>query len=130
MTTAAPAETQAAQAACMGCCINPGWINPNPFTNDPFQYQYGPKNPNPFQPTTFHTGGFPTFIDNLTPVKLTEQESDLLKKLVEAYNQFTALDKRSEADNKEFVDAIHRCQQIVALRVARRVNPEVWTQPE
>ena len=128
-------ETQAAQAACFGCCLNPGfinpfgpYINPNPFTHDPIPYY--PPQPNLFQQQTFQTSGFPTFIDNLVAVKLTPEETELLKKLGESYNLYTVLDKRSEADNKEFVDAIHRCQQLIALRVARRANPEVWAQPE
>jgi len=117
------------QPTCAGCCLNPGfinpygpYINPNPFTHDPF-YQ----NP-PFQPQQYTN--LPIFIDNLATVKLTPEETDLLKKLGECYNLYNSLDKRSEADNKEFVDAIHRLQQIIALRVARRANPEVWTQPE
>jgi hypothetical protein len=118
------AET--AQAVCQGCCLNPNWyFNPNwPFTNDPPPYQ---NNPSPFQQPTFSA---PIFIDNLALAKLTPGEEELLKKLGEAFSLYTALDKRSEADNKEFTDAIHRAQQLVALRVARRVNPEVWAQPE
>jgi hypothetical protein len=128
-------NAEAAQAACMGCCLNPGfinpfgpYINPNPFTYDPLFYK--PSQPNYLQQQTFQTTGFPTFIDNLTAAKLTPEERDLLKKLGEAYNMYTALDKRSEGDNKEFVDALHRLQQLVALRVARRVDPDVWSQPE
>jgi len=124
-------EVSAAQPVCMGCCLNPGfinpfgpYINPNPFTYDPFQYQT--PQPLPFQPPQ----SYPTFIDNLTGVKLTPEETDLLKNLGNTYNLYCSLDKRSEADNKEFVDALHRLQQIIALRVARRVNPEVWAQPE
>ena len=113
-----------AQPTCLGCYLNPGFINPNPFTHDPFPYQ----NPShPFQPQQYTN--FPAFIDNLANVKLTPEETDLLKKLGECYNLYCSLDKRSESDNKEFVDAIHRLQQIIALRVARRVNPEVWAQP-
>jgi len=67
--------------------------------------------------------------DLLAGVKLTDQEQEILKKLVEAYDLFTNLENRSDADNKEFVDAVHRAQQLIALRVARRVNPEVWHQP-
>lgn len=86
----------------MGCCLSPFFIN----TPTPIVFPDLPSNP------------------------LTESERDLLRRLGECYNLFTSLEKRSEADNSEFVDAIHRCQQIVALRVARRVDPEVWAQPE
>lgn len=119
-------NNEAAQAVCMGCNLNPGWYNPYPpYTHDPF-YHNNP-NPNPFQPQTFFT---PTFFDNLALAKLTPQEEELLRKLGEAFNLYSNLDKRSEADNEEFTDAIHRAQQLIALRVARRVNPEVWAQPE
>lgn len=94
------------QGVCQGCCLNPGFINPF------------------FEPT------FPCFINMLGGVTLTPEETELLKKLGESYNLYCSLDKRSDADNKEFVDALHRLQQIIALRVARRVNPEVWAQPE
>lgn len=99
------------QPACQGCCVNPNWFNPPVFTPLP---QYWPPE---------------IKIDILAGVKLTDQEQEVLKKLVEAYSLFTNLDNRSEADNKEFVDAVHRAQQLIALRVARRVNPEVWYQP-
>ncbi len=113
-------KNQASQAACFGCNLNPGWYNP-------YQSPYTPYLPDlsPFQQQTF-----PTFFDNLAFAKLTSQEEELLKKLGEAFSIYSSLDKRSEADNKEFTDAIHRAQQLIALRVARRVNPEVWAQPE
>jgi hypothetical protein len=122
------------QATCMGCCLNPGfinpyapYINPNFFTHDP--YYYNPPQLNLFQQLQ-QQQVFPTFIVNLAPAKLTQEETDLLKKLGESYNLYCSLDRRSDADNMEFVDALHRLQQIIALRVARRVNPEVWAQPE
>jgi hypothetical protein len=128
-------EGAAAQPTCMGCCLNPGfinpygpYINPNPFTTDPNIFNPPPPHPNPFQQHTYQTT-FPVVLDNLATVKLTPEETDLLKKLGESFNMYSALDKRSDADDKEFVDALHRLQQIVALRVARRVNPEVWAQP-
>lgn len=105
------------QGVCQGCCLNPGFIS-NPFACDfsPFH--------NPLQLPKLD------FYFLMDGVKLTPEETELLKKLGESYNLYCSLDKRSEADNKEFVEALHRLQQIVALRVARRVNPEVWAQPE
>ncbi len=119
-------ENHAAQAACMGCLLNPGWINP--YTNWPYYNNWPfPANPNPFQQQTFTT--LP-FVNTNDLVKLTQEEKDILQRLGEAFNLFTSLDKRSEADNKEFTDAIHRLKQLVALRVARRVDLDVWKQPE
>lgn len=73
----------------------------------------------------------PGFISNPFACDFSPFHNPLqLPKLDFSYNLYCSLDKRSEADNKEFVEALHRLQQIVALRVARRVNPEVWVQPE
>lgn len=96
------------QSAYQGCCVNPNW-----FFNPDFTLKL---------PETLK-------FDLLAGVKLTDQEQEILKKLVETYDLFTNLENRSDADNKEFVDAVHRAQQLIALRVARRVNPEVWHQP-
>lgn len=116
-------EVAAAQPVCLGCCLNPQWST-NPFNQNP---QPNPFNqPNPFQFPTFVN----TFVNTNDFVKLTPEEKELLQRLGEAYNLYIALDKRSEGDNKEFVDALHRLQQLVALRVARRVDPDVWSQPE
>jgi hypothetical protein len=102
------------QGAYQGCCVNPNWFFNPGFTPPPVNYF---KLPEMFK------------FDLLAGFKLTDQEQEILKKLVEAYSLFTNLENRSDADNKEFVDAVHRAQQLIALRVARRVNPEVWHQP-
>lgn len=100
--------SNSALGACFGCCINPQWMIP------PYQDFY--KLPE----IKFDIWG---------AIKLTTEEEAILKKLAEAWNLFTSLDKRSEADNQEYTYAIHKAQQLIALRVARRVNPEVWNQP-
>jgi hypothetical protein len=112
-------QHQAAQSVCMGCCLNPAWFN----SYDPYYHWPHPAPmPNPFQQTTFiNTNDF---------VKLTPEEKEILQKLGEAFTVYSQLEKRSEADNKEFTDAIHRLQQLIALRVARRVDLDVWAQPE
>jgi len=104
------------QPVCLGCCVNPIWPGHWPYFTPPSE---GYKFPEIKIPE----------IDILAGVKLTVQEQEILKKLVEAFSLFTNLENRSDADNKEFVDAVHRAQQLIALRVARRINPEVWYQP-
>lgn len=89
---------------CMGCCVNSQF--PHYAWNYPQQEQQTPS-----------------------ILALTDQEKLVLTKSVETFNAFMSLDKRRECDCTEFTDAIHRIQQLIALRVARRVNPEVWTQP-
>lgn len=63
-------------------------------------------------------------------MNLTFTEREILDHLANAWNAFTSLDKRSEHDSDEFHQAIHAAQQLIALRVARRVDPDVWNQPE
>jgi hypothetical protein len=97
------------QNVCYGCCLTPSFLN-----------------------SPYNCFNYPTFKDIVegTPVSLTKEETEILKKLGEAWDLFYRLDKKSDCDSKEFVDGIHRLQQLIALRVARRANPEVWAQPE
>jgi len=95
----------------MGCCLNPGFICNCNMIDFPIKLSQF---------------SFPT----IPLTSLTDEEKELLRKLGECWNLFISLDKRSSTDITEFIDSIHRCQQIVALRVARRVDPEVWAQPE
>ncbi len=55
---------------------------------------------------------------------LTEKEKECLNHLKDAWNLFVNLE--GEANFHEFIQGIHICQQVIALRVAKRVNPEVW----
>lgn len=103
------------ESVCCGCFLNPNFIVNYPYLQD-------------YSAPSFKISDIPNMWGNAS-VKLTKEESQLLQKLGECWNLFCSLDKRSEADNKEFVDSIHRAQQIIALRVARRVDPEVWAQP-
>jgi len=55
-------------------------------------------------------------------------EHEVLMALADAWNKFLALTGNRSDDVEEFRHAIHQAQSKIALRVARRVNPEVWTQ--
>lgn len=57
---------------------------------------------------------------------LTDTEKDVLNHLADAWNSFCSLDNRLEHDTDEFAKAIHSAQSKIAIRVARRVNPEIW----
>lgn len=63
-------------------------------------------------------------LPHLTPV-----ERDLVEQLADVWNLYVTLDNRGEDDDMQFMDAIHTAQQIIALRVARRVDPDIWRQP-
>lgn len=92
----------AAQPTCLGCNLSVGFQN--------YSVEEAEK-----------------FIANPS---LTFEEQHVLHLLADAYNSFITLPKRSHYDNEEFVDGVHRLQQLVALRVARRVDPHIWKQPD
>jgi len=64
------------------------------------------------------------------PTNLTEEETRILHLLANAWNEYVRLDKKHPDDNDDFKRAIHQAQQLIALRVARRVDPLIWKQPE
>lgn len=59
---------------------------------------------------------------------LTGPEKECLKHLVEAWSLFVEMDNKHPQDNAEFCKAIHDAQKMLALRVARRVDTDVWSQ--
>lgn len=62
-------------------------------------------------------------------MSLTDHEKGSLDRLVQAWNAWCDLPDRPQADDLAFMDAIHRAQALIALRVARRADPDVWRQP-
>lgn len=123
MTTEAP--------TCCGCCLQPDWINQpiNQWINQPInQWQ---NQPYIGDGIVFGKQGEWLNIPTINyPETLTVEEKEVLQMLGTAFNKFLTLPNRSQDDNSEYRDAIHRCQQLIALRVARRANPEIWNQPE
>ena len=59
---------------------------------------------------------------------LTETEENCLNHLASAWQIFSELKGKHPQDDNEFCNAIHDAQKMLALRVARRVNPNVWRQ--
>ena len=59
-------------------------------------------------------------------MKLSEQELAVLNSLASAFNEFVKLDGHHPSDKEEFKRAIHVAQGIIACRVAKRVDPDVW----
>ena len=58
---------------------------------------------------------------------LTDDEQHCLSLLNEAYGQFLQLPKQHSSDLEEFVLSLHRLQDLVAVRIARRKYPQFWT---
>jgi hypothetical protein len=57
---------------------------------------------------------------------LTDDEGVVLDALVTAIEAFAKLEAQHPFEAHEFVDAIHRCQSLLTLRIARRVFPDGW----
>lgn len=68
----------------------------------------------------------PVVITNKPSQSLTTKEKIILHNLKEAWSGFSKIADVSEQQKQEFLQAIHAAQTLVALQVARRVDPEVW----
>ena len=66
-------------------------------------------------------------MNNITrPDGLTNEEGEVMDALIYAWNQFSQLEIQHPSDTPDFADGIHKCQQSLALRIARREYPEGW----
>lgn len=59
--------------------------------------------------------------------KLSNEEKRLLAVTAKVWNTWCELPDRRDDDNAEFCSALHALQHLIALRVARRVDPDVWS---
>ena len=59
--------------------------------------------------------------------QITDHERRVIDRLAVAWNDFNALQPVEDEAKAEFRHAINSAASIIALRVARRVNPECWT---
>lgn len=57
---------------------------------------------------------------------LTEQESSVAEKLVEAWNEFSKLEQTHPSDLEDFQRGIHQLQHILGMRTLRRLYPEYY----
>jgi len=57
---------------------------------------------------------------------LSETEQEVMDALLLAYNKFCSLDRQHPDEGRDFTDGIHRLQDILAVRIARREYPEGW----
>jgi hypothetical protein len=60
---------------------------------------------------------------------LTADEKAVLTYLVSAWEAFKRLPDPHPSDELEFRTSLHSLQQLIACRVARRVDPDCWYQP-
>lgn len=57
---------------------------------------------------------------------LTKSEQSVMNSMMDAYNKFLQLERQHPDEMRDFVDGIHRCQDVLALRVVRRAYPDGW----
>lgn len=57
---------------------------------------------------------------------LTEDEDDVMQALSSAARNYGKLPCQHPDERRDFVDAIHRCQDLLAIRIARRHYPQGW----
>lgn len=57
---------------------------------------------------------------------LTDQEGKVMDALIAAWNEFVKLEQQHPNELTDFSDGIHRCQDLLAIRIARREYPEGW----
>lgn len=60
----------------------------------------------------------------MDPKELTPEEKEVLNKLIEAHNLFVALPESKNGE--EWCDAFHKLQDLVGLRLLRRIHPEIY----
>jgi hypothetical protein len=56
----------------------------------------------------------------------TLDEERVLLSLSDAWNGYARLDVYHSDEPNEFRDAIHRCQDLIAVRIVRRLDPGTW----
>ncbi len=59
-----------------------------------------------------------------TKKPFTKQEEKIMNLLVKAHNEFLEIKQTHPSDINEWVDGIHRCQNILILRIMRRDYPK------
>lgn len=61
---------------------------------------------------------------------LTDAEGEVLDALSDAVEAFAELPVQHPSDEQEFLAGIHRLQDLIAVRIARRLYPEGWVNLE
>ena len=54
------------------------------------------------------------------------KEKELIKKLANIYNEFTQLYSQHPNESFDFADGIHKCQYVLAMRMARQHYPDLF----
>lgn len=57
---------------------------------------------------------------------MTDEEQEVMNHLKGAIHGLKRLEEQHPDERRDFADGIHKCQSVIALRVARRAEPENW----
>ena len=57
---------------------------------------------------------------------LTQDEREVMDYLMKAFQTFHRLAKEHPDELRDFVAGVHRCQDVLAVRVCRRIYPKGW----
>ena len=55
-----------------------------------------------------------------------ETEEELLKMSAECWKKFLELEQQHPSERNDFCDGIHKCQDVIAVRFARKFRPDVF----
>jgi hypothetical protein len=58
---------------------------------------------------------------------LTPEEAAVMDALVDATNRYNKLPPQHPSEGWEWADSVHKLQQLLAIRVARREYPGYWS---
>lgn len=56
----------------------------------------------------------------------TKQEEEIMNLLVEAHNKFVEMEQMHPDGTREWVDGIHKCQNVLKTRVVTRDYPDTF----
>jgi hypothetical protein len=56
-------------------------------------------------------------------MKMTKEELEVIDYLRKAWGAFLKLERQHPDEERDFADGIHKCQYLMGMRVARRVDP-------
>lgn len=56
----------------------------------------------------------------------TETESQCHDLLMDCYRSFLSLPREHPDEMREFVDAVHKIQGVLSMRIVRRAYPQYW----
>jgi len=55
-----------------------------------------------------------------------KKEKEVLRHLVNAWNDFIELPEMHPSDKEEFQHCLHQLQYLIGIREIRRLHPEIW----